>query len=206
MIVIGLTGGVAAGKNFVAGIFAENNAVIFDADKEVHKLLESDKSTIFEVKKNFPESFVNKKINRKILGDEVFFDFKKLKILETILHQKVQKKYLEFLLSAKKTKQKIVVLNVPLLLENKGYKCDYVIAIISTKKIRKERFLKRALQKNSYLNKSELSKKFQQIVINQISDIERKKCADFVIKNNSSCEDLTRQVVDIMNFLNHQSI
>ena len=59
MKIIGLTGGVASGKNFVAEIFAQKGAVIFDADKEVHRLLDSDKSTISKVKKIFPESFLN---------------------------------------------------------------------------------------------------------------------------------------------------
>lgn len=96
MKIIGLTGGIASGKNFIAEIFAKNGAVIFDADVEVHKLLESDKSTIEEVINSFPESFIEQKINRKILGKIVFSNSKKLEILEKILHPKVRKKYQSF--------------------------------------------------------------------------------------------------------------
>jgi len=101
MKIIGLTGGIASGKNFVAEILAKKDAAIFDADKEVHKLLESDKSTILEVSKKFSQSFIDKKINRKILGEIVFSPgekgAKKLKILEKIIHPKIRKNHLEFL-------------------------------------------------------------------------------------------------------------
>ena len=90
--VVGLTGGIASGKNFVAEIFSKNGAAIFDADKEVHLLLESNQDVIAQIKKNFPQSLVNHKIDRKILG-KIVFDKKsaqKLKILEEILHPKVR--------------------------------------------------------------------------------------------------------------------
>jgi dephospho-CoA kinase len=81
MKIIGLTGGIASGKNFVAEIFQKNGAAVFDADKEVHELLESHAEAIKEVKENFPESVIGKKISRKLLGQIVFSDPQKLKIL-----------------------------------------------------------------------------------------------------------------------------
>ena len=85
MKIIGLTGGIASGKNFVAEIFQKNGAAVFDADKEVHELLESHVEAIKEVKENFPESVIGKKISRKLLGQIVFLDSQKLKILEKII-------------------------------------------------------------------------------------------------------------------------
>jgi dephospho-CoA kinase len=188
MIIVGLTGGIASGKNFVAEVFAKNGAAIFDADKEVHELLESDKSTFSAVKKNFPQAIIDKKIERKILGKIVFADEKKLKILEKILHPKVRKKYQEFLIKARKEKKKFAVLNIPLLLETKGYKCDYVIAIITKKSEQKKRFLDRALKQNLAANKIELTKRFIQITKKQLSNSARKKAADFVIENLSKAQ------------------
>lgn len=188
--VIGLSGGIASGKNLVAEIFAQKGAAIFDADKEVHKLLESDESTIAAVKKFFSESFVEGKIERKILGKIVFADEKKLRALEKILHPKVQKKYREFVAQAKKNKKEFVVLNVPLLLESETYKCDYVIAITAFLALRKKRFLARS--KNSDL------KIFNQIRAKQISDSTRKKRADFVITNNETKEDLVTKIEKIL--------
>lgn len=197
MKIIGLTGGVASGKNFVAEVFAKNGAAIFDADKEVHQLLESDKSTFREVQKFFPEAIIEKKISRKILGKIVFNDEKKLKILEKILHPKIRKKHLEFLKSAKKSGKKLAVLNIPLLLEKEGYKCDQTLAIIASKAIQKKRFLERAKKndpKNFLRDKKDLEKKFEQIRSKQISNLERKKRADFVINSSLSKAHTIKQV------------
>ncbi len=194
MKIIGLTGGIASGKNLVAEIFAKNGAAIFDADAEVHKLLESDKSTIQAVKKNFPASFISQKIDRKILGKIVFADAEKLQILEKILHPKVRKNYQEFLKSARGEKKKLAALNIPLLLETKGYKCDYIVAIIIKKSVQKKRFLAREKNKNPLVKISELEKKFAQIISKQISNSERKVKADFVIKNDGTRADAASQV------------
>jgi dephospho-CoA kinase len=195
MKIIGLTGSIASGKNFIADIFAKNGCAVFDADNEVHKLLASDKSTILAVKKNFPESFVNEKIERKILGKIVFADKKKLEVLEKIIHPKVRKKYREFL---KKVKKKTVVLNIPLLLETKGYECDYIVAIIVTKKIQKERFIAREKLKNKAAKISELEKKFEQIRKRQISNLKRKKHADFIINNDGDSQESVKQVTKFL--------
>ncbi len=194
MKIIGLTGGIASGKNFIAEIFAKNGAVIFDADDEVHRLLELDKSVIASVKKKFPTSFINKKIERKILGKIVFSDKNKLKILEKIIHPEIRKSYQKFLAASKKQKKKLAVLNIPLLLESKAYKCDYIVAIVLPKKVQKMRFLTRERQKNSIITVEELTKKFEQIRKKQLSNLHRKKHADFVIKNDGSFEDASKRV------------
>lgn len=191
--IIGLTGGIASGKNFVAEIFAKNGAVVFDADKEVHQLLESDESTISEVRENFPESFITGKIDRKILGQIVFADAKKLKILEKILHPQVRKKHQEFVRKAQRENQKIVVLNIPLLLETGHYKCDRIVAISAPISIRKQRFLARSEGADV--------KRFNQICAKQISDAKREEQADFVINNGGSKGDVARRVKKIISIL-----
>lgn len=200
MKIIGLTGGIASGKNFVAEAFAKKGAVVFDADVEVHKLLQSSKSTIQKVRDFFPESFVNKKIDRKILGKIVFSNTKKLDVLEKILHPEVRKIYQKFLQKARKEKNKIIILNIPLLLERQGYECDYIIAILVSKKVQKERFLQREKKKNPQAITSELNKKFKQIIGNQLSNAERKKAANFVIKNSSSKAETLKQVEEILRY------
>lgn len=201
MKIIGLTGGIASGKNLVAEIFAKKGAAIFDADKEVHDLLNTDKQTILKVKKEFPQSFVNEKIERKILGKIVFADKKKLEKLEKILHPRVRENYQKFLQQAKKEKRKLVVLNIPLLLETKAYKCDHIIAIITAKSIQKQRFIAREKEKNPQAKISDLNKKFTQITKNQISNQIRKKHADFVIKNDGLKSHLSKQIKKIISFL-----
>ncbi len=198
MKIIGLTGGIASGKNFVAEIFSQNNAAIFDADIEVHKLMELDKSIIQAVKKNFPESFIDAKIDRKILGKIVFADAKKLQILEKIIHPKIREKYQDFLTKSESEKRKFVVLNIPLLLETKAYKCDKILAIIASPSVQKKRFLARVGKVD---NQQELEKKFEQIRSKQISNEERKKVADFVVNTNGAKSDVVMQVKNIIDLL-----
>lgn len=188
--IIGLTGGIASGKNFVADLFAKRGAAIFDADKEVHKLLEIDKSTIEEVKKNFPESFCNKKIDRKLLGKIVFLDEKKLHILEKILHPKVRENYQKFLHKAQEEERRFIVLNIPLLLESQVYKYDYLLAITAPIAVRERRFLERS--------KDADIKKFTNICAHQLTDLEREKRADFIINNGGSKDDAISQLEDII--------
>lgn len=206
--VIGLTGGIAAGKNFVAEIFAAEGAAIFDADKEVHKLLELDAATIAQVKKNFPESFVDNKIERKILGKIVFADEKKLRVLEEILHPKVRENYREFLSAAQKSGKKIAVLNIPLLLETKGYECDYVLAVLASLAVRKKRFLARAKKnytktnpQNFLRDKKSLEEKFTQIIAKQLTNAERKARADFVVNTGKSKLETIKQVKKIISLV-----
>ncbi len=202
--VIGLTGGIASGKNFVAEIFTKNGAAVFDADKEVHNLLESDKATILQVKKEFPESFVDGKIERKILGRIVFADEKKLRLLEEILHVKVRENYRKFLFEADKSGKKLVVLNIPLLLETEGYESDYVVAILASPSIRKKRFLARAKKsnpKNFAAEKRNLEKKFTQIIAKQLTNTERKSRADFVVNTSKSKAETVNQVEDFLKMI-----
>ncbi len=202
--IIGLTGGIASGKNFVAEIFSRKGVAVFDADKEVHKLFELDRSTIREVKKFFPTSFIDSKINRKILGEIVFKDAEKLQTLEKIIHPKVRKKYQEFLEISRQQRKKIIVLNVPLLLEVDVYKCDRILAILASPSIQKKRFLARARKNNPKTfaaEKKNLEKRFEQIRAKQVSNQVRKSKADLVINANKSKADTLRQVVKIMKII-----
>ena len=204
LIIIGLTGGIASGKNFVANIFAQNGAVIFDADKQVHDLLELDEKTKKEVQKYFPESVISNKIDRKSLGKEVFADKNKLEILENILHPEVRKKYQEFLEKSQKEKKKIAILNIPLLLEKGGYECDYIVAITASPSLRKRRFLSRARISNPKefsSQKGSLEKKFEQIISKQMSNRDRKLQADFIVNSAVSKENVRKQVCDILSAL-----
>lgn len=203
MKIIGLSGGVASGKNFIADIFAENGGVIFDADAQVHELLSSHKLTISEVKKNFPESFIDGKIDRKILGKIVFSNQKKLQILEKIIHQKVRENYQEFLIKAQKDGAKFVVLNIPLLLETKGYKCDFIVAIITKRSHQIKRFIAREKLKNPQSLIKDLKAKFAQIIKRQTSNQIRKKHANFIIQNDGLKSHAAKQVKEILKKINN---
>lgn len=201
MQIIGLSGGIASGKNFVADIFRNNGAAIFDADIEVHKLLESDQKVILEVTKEFPESFIDVKIDRKILGKIVFNDKNKLQILEKIIHPIIRQKYLESLEKSKSEGREMFLLNIPLLLESKSYQCDKIIAITISSEIQRERFLERARKSdpdNFVAKKADLEETFEKIIVNQMSNEEREAVADFVVNNDVDQECFEDQIQDII--------
>jgi len=184
--IVGLSGGIASGKNFVAKIFTQFpklNVAVFDADLVVHQLLQKP-VIINKIAKIFPSCVVANNINKTILGSLVFNNQQNLVQLEKILHPLVQKEKQKFLQQAKQKKQKMVLLNVPLLLEkSKNYRCHFVLSIIVSKKIRFFRFLQRSSQNNNVL---EATKKFQNINNKQINDFQRILKADFVLFNHFS--------------------
>lgn len=196
MKIIGLTGGVASGKNFIADLFAKKGALIFDADKEVHDILFNDQEAVSLINQTFPAAIINDKVDRKSLGEIVFNDDNKLRLLESIIHPKVKQRYNIFLKKAQESDAKMIVLNIPLLLESKNYEADIIIAITASKTIRKQRFTQRYRQQNpgSNLTDDELSHKFDLIRQQQLSDKERSRNADFVISNDLSKDHVIRQV------------
>ncbi len=137
-------------------------------------------------------------INRQILGKIVFGDLQKLAILEEIIHKKVKEKYQNFLENCKKNNEKIIVLNIPLLLENDGYKCDYIVAIIADVEIRKQRFIKREMLLKKNETEENLAEKFDKIVSKQMPDEARISKANFIINSDKNKDDVKMQVEEIL--------
>ena len=92
-----------------------------------------------------------------------------------------------------------IILNIPLLLESSAYKYDKLIAITASEPVKRERFIKRALDKNSSADTKDLETKFTSIIQKQISDDQRIAAADFVIDNNGSKEQLEKSAQEILN-------
>jgi dephospho-CoA kinase len=190
MITLGLTGSIGMGKSFVASIFADMGASVFDADAVVHLLLSGDKNAITQIRENFPEAIIENQVNRKKLGDIVFTDKEKLKQLEDILHPLVWQKKEEFLEDCRKNKTEIAVLDIPLLFETGSYKkCDHVAVVAAPDEVQQERVAQRG---------NIGDKKFKQINSLQISTEEKIKRADFVIKTGLDKSFVIEQVEQII--------
>ena len=91
MIVIGVTGSVGMGKTEASKCFLKNNVDVFDCDKEIASLYNRKEITL-EIKKTFPSTVVENKIDKNALAKIVFSDKKKLRFLEGLLHKKLKKK------------------------------------------------------------------------------------------------------------------
>ncbi len=200
MKVIGLSGGIASGKNSVAEFFSKLGVKIFDADLIVHDLFINNKIVIQQIAKEFPQALKLNVIDRKILAEIIAKNPQKLAIIENIIHPLVRNKYQQFLVDSNKNNEKLVILNIPLLQEKKYYKTDKIIAIIADEEIRRNRYIKRSIadiNKEDKIIILQLNEKFTLLKNQQISDEERIKIADYVIKNNSNYEDLEKQVIEI---------
>ncbi len=206
-LIVGLTGTVASGKNFVADIFKKLGAVIFDADKEVHKIFNKNIVVFQQIKKHFPEVICHEKIDRKILGDLVFNNKEKLSLLESIIHPIVKKSREDFIKKANHNRKALVILNIPLLFEkNIHLECHKTIVVIAPKFIQKQRFLKRAKSSNSHFNSDLFVAKFEDILQNQIPNSQKEKLADFVIKNGQNKSFTFKQVIKISNKLSKHGV
>ncbi len=200
MKIIGLSGGIASGKNMVAEIFHQLGIEVFDADAVVHKLYSQDQNIIDLVAQNFPETFDGKIINRQILSAIIAKNPNQIHVLEKIIHPEIRQIYQNFLENNLQKKVNFVVINIPLLLESNQYKTDKIIAIIADEKLRQDRYIQRAVPDLKNANPdliNELKNKFLVLKNKQISDAERVKNADFVIQNNGNLDDLKQKTLDI---------
>ena len=207
MKIIGLSGGIASGKNTVADIFHELGIEVFDADAVVHNLYLQDQEIIKLVAQNFLESFDGKIINRKILSALISKNLSQIHILEKIIHPKIREIYQNFLEKNLQKKSNFVVINIPLLLESNQYKTDKIIAIIADEKTRQDLYIQRVVADLKNANPdliNELKNKFLMLKNKQISDEERIKKADFVIYNDADLADLKQKTLDVYQKLIHE--
>ena len=207
MKIIGLSGGIASGKNTVADIFHELGIEVFDADAVVHNLYLQDQEIIKLVAQNFLESFDGKIINRKILSALISQNPSQIHILEKIIHPKIREIYQNFLEKNLQKKSNFVVINIPLLLESNQYKTDKIIAIIADEKTRQDRYIQRVVADLKNANPdliNELKNKFLMLKNKQISDEERIKKADFIIYNDGDLADLKQKTLNVYQKLIHE--
>ena len=195
--IIGLTGAIASGKNAVAQIFSKQAIEVFDADLIVHDLYQKNSFLISEIEKLYPQTIVNKAVDRNILAKLINNSPAILQNIENLVHPVVFQKYQEFLDENRQKNAKLAILNIPLLQENNNYKTDIIIAVIANKDLRLMRYLKRE-NKNFSNDETQhinfLTNKFILLNQKQLSDEERIKNANYIIYNQGNFSDLEAQV------------
>ena len=179
MIKIGILGDIGSGKSFVAKNFGYP---VFNADNEVGELYEKERKIFNKLKKVLPKYIHSFPINKKEISDAILANKSNLRKIITIVHLEIRKKMDIFL--KKNMNQKIVVLDIPLLLENKINKKKDILVFVQSKK--KDTFKRLKKRKNFNLK---LYKKFKDI---QLPPDYKKKKSLFVIKN-----DFTKKSVNI---------
>ena len=107
MIILGVTGSVGMGKSEAVKYFLKNKIDVFDCDKEIASFYNK-KDTIFEIKKIFPSTINNNKVNKNALANIVFNDKNKLRFLEVLLHKKLKEEQSFWLRKKIREKKKFI--------------------------------------------------------------------------------------------------
>ena len=171
MIKIGILGDIGSGKSYVAQNFGYP---VFNADSEVAKLYKKDKKIFNKLKKILPKYIHTFPVEKKEISNAILAQKNNLTKIIKIVHLEIRKKMNIFF--KKHNKAKIVILDIPLLLENKiNSKGDILIFVES----KKSDILKKLKKRKNFNQK--LLKKFRTI---QFPSSYKRKKSNFVIKNN----------------------
>ena len=175
MVRVGILGSVGSGKTFVANIFKELSFNIFSADNEVANIYKNNKTVNRKIAKFFKLKLYKGKINKQDLRDSLKKNPKKFKFLNKTIHPIVRKRLAIFLSRFKKNK--LVVLDIPLLVENKMLNFVDILVLVKT---RSNSFLSRIKKRKN------LDKQFLNILRKQqASEKIKESYADFIIYNSS---------------------
>jgi len=173
MRIIGLTGSIGMGKSVLAAQWRSIGVAVHDADLVVHQLMQPNGAAFNSVKNIFPQVIVDGKIDRKALGKIVFYDSKKLEILENIIHPLVRQSSNQFVAMCRKHRNKICILDIPLLFETGRDKdMDEILTVSAPTWIQKRRVLSR---------KNMTPDKFKAIVKMQLPDYRKRKLSDHIV-------------------------
>ena len=186
-MIIGVTGGIGAGKSTVSKEFENLGAFVIDADEISRRQTEKGEECYSEIVRTFGEEILLEtgEINRKFLAKIVFSDEKQLEILNKITHKFV-KNHIKRLIS--QNSDKIIVLDVPLLFSpDFDVKCDATVAVLADIDKRLERVKLRS-------NMTE--EEFYSRVKNQPSDAVLKEKTTYQIVNND-LDEMKKQVREI---------
>ena len=185
MIRIGVVGAIGSGKSYVSKSFG---FPLFNADAEVAKLYKKDKKIFIKLKKVLPKYFDSFPVKKKEVADAILANNINLKKIIKIIHTSIKKKLQNFLKINRK--KKVVILDIPLLLENKINKKKDVLIFVQSK----QSIINKKLKKRKGYNKK-LFYRFKNI---QLSLNHKKKKSHFIINNDFTKKTVEKYVKHIL--------
>ena len=189
MIRIGILGDIGSGKSFVAKLFGYP---VFNADNEVGELYKKNRKIFIKLNKALPKYIIQFPIKKQEVTRAILANKNNLRKIIKIIHPEIRKNMNIFL--KKNKKSKLVVLDIPLLVENKINKRKDILIFIQSNRTE---ILKR-LKKRQNFN-SKILDRFRKIQLPL--DYKRKK-SNFIIKNNFTNKFIKKQIKYILNQIN----
>ncbi len=177
MIILGITGPTGSGKTTVCQILKKEEIDVIDCDIVARKIVEPGEPALKEIKKEFGQAVINSDdtLNRKALASIVFSDAKKLEILNKITHKYISEHINSYI---KTYSGDILGIDGAVLIDSGiDDKCDYILSVLASKKIREKRIIKR-----DCLSKDEAKKRIDA----QKNDSFYIENSDYIVYNNGN--------------------
>ena len=181
MIRIGILGDIGSGKSYVANSFGYP---VFNADSEVGKLYKKNKKIFIKLNKSLHQHITQFPIKKQEVTKTILANKNNLRKIIKIIHPEIRKKMNIFL--KKNKKRKLIILDIPLLLENKINKKKDILIFIQANRTE----ISKRLKKRQNFN-SKIVNRFRKIQLSL--DYKRKK-SNFIIKNNFTNKTIKNQV------------
>ena len=185
MIRIAILGDIGSGKSYVAKQFGYP---VFNADTEVAKLYRKSRKCYNKLKKALPEYIVSFPVKKIEISKAIIASHYNLKKIVKIVHPEVRSSMNNFI--KKNKNRKFVILDIPLLIENKLNKKNDILIFVDAKK---KEINKRLRKRNNFNLK--VVKKFKKL---QLSVEIKKKKADYIIKNNFKNNPIKKNVKKVL--------
>ncbi len=188
MIILGLTGSIGMGKSTTARMFADEGALVHDADQAVHALYAPGGAAVAPLAAAFPGVIRDGAVDRQALSGRIAGDPQALQRLEAIVHPLVAAS--RDALVAGAGAGDVVVLDVPLLFETGGdERVDAVVVVSAPPDQQRRRVLERPGMSEA---------KFQALLGRQLPDAQKRTRADFVVDTGRGLEAAREQVRQIL--------
>ena len=186
MIRIGVIGGIGSGKSFISKLF---KSPVFNADREVEILYKNSWECYKKLRKRLPKFVKSFPVSKSQLIKAINEDKKNLKKISSVVHPLVRKKMKLFL--NKNKKSKIIILDIPLLIENKLYNKKDILIFVKSKQ-------------NNVINRLKKRKNYNAKILlnlrkNQTKLLKKRKLANYIVDNNFSVNIMRKKINSLKN-------
>lgn len=186
-LIVGLTGGIASGKSTISSYYQSLNIPIIDADIESRLAVEKGEPAYLKIASHFGKGVLHSDgtLNRQKLGEIIFSNEEERRVLNSIVHPDVRRRMDEKQKKAVEAGEKVVILDIPLLFENKlNHTVDRTILVY----VDQDTQITRLMKRNDLSYEQALKRINAQMPLQ-----EKLALADEVINNNGSMEESIQQ-------------